>query len=1023
MANPCSEWLATQQVTQPLARSRGSPGLVGCDPLVLSRQTGCQRPVLPTRLPTTCGRSTVDEVLSVPQPPTGNITLMFTDIQESTALWERMGDGFCAVLDRHNELIRQLVAQWDGYEVKTEGDAFMVAFDRATDAVHCAADVQRALSAEPWPEEAGELLVRIGIHSGEPFLGYDADGRVDYFGSMVSRAARVSQAGHGGQVLVSSATREMVRDALTTDFELVDLGKHQLRGLEEAVQLFEVHHPELPARTHPPLRTLEASLTNLPAEPTTFIGRAREIAALMELLDRPKCRLVTLTGSAGCGKTRLALQVAASVLDERPDGVWLTELAPLTDPALVPQAVAAALGVREQPGRPLMDTLREHLRAKNLLLVLDNCEHLIEACAEWAGAVLRACPETRLLATSREALRLPEETVWSVLPLAAPQSERAEEWSLEALSQYDAVRLFVDRASAASSGFQVTNANARAVAQICWRLDGIPLAIELAAARVRAMPAEQIAARLDDRFRLLTGGSRTALPRQQTLQALIDWSYDLLTEQESILFRRVSVFAGGWTLEAAVAVCSGDGIEECEVLDLLTDLVNKSVVVYEEQEGEARYRMLQTMRQYAGDRLLESAEARALRGRHRDHFVALVAEPAARPKGLSEADWFGYLQFEHDNCRAALDWCRETEDGIEAGLRLVAALQDFWDSHGHLSEGRQRSEAALSRADDAPPELRAAALRGAGGLAVLQGDLSAARAHLQEALTLFRQLRRNMRVASCLNGLAQVANQQGDLPRAWALFEESLALSREARDAGHTGYALHGLAFVAYRRGDQPEAQALFEEQLALARESGDERQCAIALAGLALAVSGQGDDSTAQKLLEESVAIRRELGDKRAWAHGLSDLGLVLWRQGDNERAQALLEESLAILRAGGERRAVAVALPRLAAVLGAQGHVELAAQVFGAAEALREAVGTTLAPDQTADWDRSVGAVREALGEEAFEQAWAEGRGMTTEEAIACALVHTPHAQQAPLCGQHDPEKACAFPTEDQDDWVHSP
>jgi predicted ATPase/class 3 adenylate cyclase len=494
--------------------------------------------------------------------PTGTVTFLFTDIEGSTRLLQRLGERYAEVLATHHGLLRTAIQEGQGQVVDTQGDAVFAVFPRARDALLAAIATQRAVQAHPWPDGTVPK-VRIGLHTGEPVTG-----ETGYVGMDVHRAARIAAAGHGGQILVSDVTHNVVARDLPEGVSRRDLGEHRLRDLAHPLRIFQVLATDLPT-DFSPLQSLDAHPHNLPIQLTSFIGRVREIAEVKRLLGT--ARLVTLTGSGGAGKTRLALQVAADVVEDYPDGVWLAEFAPIADPALVPKTVASTLNVSEQPGRDMTDTLVEALRPKSLLLMLDNCEHILAACRDLAAALLRTCPHVRILATSREGLGLPGEMVWRVPSLSVPEDIRHLPRP-EELLLYDAVRLFVDRAVTTTPGFTVTSENAPAVAHVCRRLDGIPLAIELAAARVKVLAVEQIAVRLDNRFRLLTRGSRTVLPRHQTLQAAIDWSYELLSDRERAVLCRLSVFAGGWTLEAAEAVCTGGGIEASDVLDLLTQL-------------------------------------------------------------------------------------------------------------------------------------------------------------------------------------------------------------------------------------------------------------------------------------------------------------------------------------------------------------------------------------------------------------------------------------------------------------------
>jgi non-specific serine/threonine protein kinase len=736
-------------------------------------------------------------------------------------------------------------------------------------------------------------------------------------------------------------------------------------------------------------------------------------------------RLLTLTGSGGCGKTRLALQLAADVLEEYPEGVWLVELAALADPALVPQTVASALGVREEPGRPLTATLTEYLRGKQVLLVLDNCEHLLSACVQLADALLRGCPSLRMLASSREGLGIRGEQTYRVPSLTMPDARHLP--PLETVHEFEAVQLFADRARLSQATFLITLANAPAVAQICERLDGIPLAIELAAARVRALPVEQIHERLDDMFRLLTGGSRTALPRQQTLRALIDWSFDLLSEGEQTLLRRLSVFAGGWTLGAAEAVCMGENVEAWEVLDLLTSLVDKSLVPYDEQGGEGRYRLLETVRQYARDRLLDSGEAAAVWARHCDWCLTLAEQAEEGLHTTSQKAWLDRLEREHDNLRAALGWC--SSDGPEAGLRLGGALREFWWVRGYHMEGREHLAALLALPGaEAHTAARAKALHGAGRLAYSHADFETARAFFEESLAIQRGLGNKRGIAESLNLLGWAAHAQGDYGAARPPQEESLAISRElghkhgiawslihlgqgaleqgeygaartlleeglaiSRELGHkegVAGSLEPLGCVAHAQGEYEAARVLFEQSLAVSRELGGKDLIAWSLNGLGWVAHAEGEYRTAQALFEQSLAIFRELGSRGDIAWSLTSLGHVARLQGEYGKARALFEESLAIERELGEKRVIVGDLEGLAAVAVAQGEPERAARSFGAAEGLREAMGAPLPPADRAENDRSVAAVRTALGEEGFAASWAEGRALPLEQAICSAL-----------------------------------
>lgn len=955
--------------------------------------------------------------------PVGTITFLFTDVEGSTKLWEQYPDAMRQALIRHDALIEACVAAHAGTVVRPrgEGDSRFAVFPRVTDAVAAACAIQRTLFSEPWPTET-PLRVRLALHTGEADL---REG--DYYGTAVNRCARLRAIAHGGQTLLSLATAELVRDALPAGASLRDLGLHRLKDLQRPEQVFQLMSPDLPA-DFPPLKSLDTLPNNLPRQLTSFIGREREMAEVKQLLHTTS--LLTLTGAGGCGKTRLALQVAADLLEEYPDGVWLVELATLADPTLVPQTVASALGVREEPGRPLFATLSDYLSPKHLLLVLDNCEHLVEACATLANSLLRGCPKLRILATGREALGIAGEVAWRVPSLSLPFLHPLP--PIESLTQYEAVRLFIERATAALPAFTVTNPNAPAVAQICHRLDGIPLAIELAAARVKVLSVEQMLARLEDRFRLLTGGSRAALPRHQTLRAAVDWSYALLSEPERTLFNQLSVFAGGWTLEAAEAICAGEGIEEYEVLDLLSRLVDKSLVVAEEgADGEVRYRLLETLRQYGHERLLASGEASGTPQKHAAFCLALVEKADSELQGPQQASWLDRLSTEHDNLRAALRWSVESGEA-DAGLRLGGALWRFWEIRGYLSEGRQWLMELLALSGDAArTAARAKALHGAGVLAHDQGDYQKARVLYEESLairrtlmdkrgiagllnslgilargqgnypqartlyeeslSLFRELEDKRGIAQVLNNLGNVAHLQGDYALARALVSENLAIQRELGNKRRIAYSLNNLGEMAYHQGDHAGARALFEEGLALFRELGDKQNIATILNNLGGFQIDQGDYAAAHALYEESLAMRRELGDKQGIASSLYNLGTVSGYRSDSAAACALWQESLAIYRELGNQQGIAGCLKELAGVAGAQGLPERSARLFGAAEALRQAIGASLTPRERADYERNVAAVRATLSEDTFATLWAEERAMTLEQAIAYALEKT--------------------------------
>ncbi|HSJ85850.1 MAG TPA: adenylate/guanylate cyclase domain-containing protein, partial [Anaerolineales bacterium] len=607
--------------------------------------------------------------------PSGTVTFLFTDIEGSTKLAQQHPNQWEALRQRHHAILQAAMDAHKGFAFQIIGDAFCVAFHTISNGLSAAVEAQRKLIHEDWGETP--LKVRMGLHTGS--AEFD---RNDYRGYLtLAKVQRVMSVAYGGQVLLSNASAELIRGELPPNASLLDVGEHRLKGIPNPEHLWQVCAPDLP-QEFPPLQSLNKIPNNLPIQLTSFVGRENEIAEVRQELETH--RLVTLTGSGGTGKTRLSLQVAAEMLDGFPHGVWFVELAPLSDPELIPQTLLSTIGLSEQPGTPQIEILKEYMHEKKSMIVLDNCEHLIEASARVANDLLNAAPNLRILASSREALGVKGELSYPVPSLSLPDVKHLPVG--EQFSQYEAVRLFIDRALLVAPYFEVDKNNAPFIAEICYRLDGIPLAIELAAARVKVMSVEQVSKRLDDRFRLLTGGARTSLPRQQTLRALIDWSYDLLSDNERLLLQRLSVFAGGWTLEAAEEVCVGDGIETYDVLDVLTQLVNKSLVVVIEhsQSGVTRYRMLETIRQYTREKLLEAGDSEAVRDRHLAYFVKLAEQAEPELYRANQVFWLNKLEDELDNLRIALEWALTSD--IESGLRIVVLARQFWFSHGYAQE-------------------------------------------------------------------------------------------------------------------------------------------------------------------------------------------------------------------------------------------------------------------------------------------------------------------------------------------------
>ncbi len=919
----------------------------------------------------------------MPDLPHGTITFLFTDIEGSTRLWQAHPDAMGPALAHHDALLRHAVEAHGGMVFKTVGDAVCAAFPIAPDALAAALAAQRALLTEDWGG-VGPLQVRMGLHTG---AAEEREG--DYFGQPLNRIARLLAAGHGGQVLLSLPTAELVRDALPRDGALRDLGEHHLKDLYRPERVFQLLHPEL-KEAFPPLHTLGSRQNNLPLQPTPLVGREREAAAVGELLLRSDAHLVTLTGPGGVGKTRLALQVGADLLDAFPDGVYFVGLAPVTDPRGVATALAAVLGLREEAGRPLDETLAGFLQDRQTLLILDNFEQVV-AAAGLVAELLAASPGTAVLATSRERLGLRGERGYPVPPLTVPDPGRPE--APERLTQYEAVRLFVARAVEARPDFAVTNDNAPAVAEICHRLDGLPLAIELAAARVGVLPPRTLLARLNARLKLLTGGARDLPARQRTLRDAIAWSYDLLADPERALFRRLAVFTGGWTLEAAEAVAAAGGEDGVDTLDGLTSLVNKSLVRGTGLSGEdgpdevLRFGMLETIREFAAEQLAGSGEDDEIRRRHADYFLNLAVTAAPELTGPQQHQWLAQLDADHANLRLALTWVEERGEA-ETSLRLASHLSRFWAVRSYLSEGRAWLEAALAVPGEAPPALRAAALDGASMFARAQGDHLRAAELAGEALILARTLGDVAATAQALYVLGVIAQMRGEHDRAAAFLEEGLVLARQLGNRKMIAWLLNVLGDVAAGRGDHDRAFALVEESLALKRTEGDQVGIAVSLINLGAMAYNQGDLPRATAHYEEALGLYRALGDRDGVAMVLNNLGVVVLDQGDHRQAGGLLRDGLDLFREVGDPSGIAYGLEGLARLAAARGEADRATRWLGSVAALREVIGEPVPSEQQASYDVVKAGLRARLGDDSFEAAWSAGRGLPPAEAVAEAL-----------------------------------
>jgi predicted ATPase/class 3 adenylate cyclase len=866
--------------------------------------------------------------------PTGTLTFLFSDIEGSTRLVQSLGDAFPPLLERHQTLLRRAFEDAGGVEVATEGDSFFVVFRSAPAAVRAAAAAQRALAAEPWPPAAGQVRVRMGLHSGEGTRGGD-----NYVGVDVHRAARIGAAAHGGEVLLSDTTRALVTGSLPVDLQLRDLGEYRLKDLDRAERLVQLIVEGLPAEFPPP-RTLETP-SNLPPQLTGFIGRqneAKEVAALVG-----QSRLVTLTGPGGTGKTRLALEVAAQLRGQFSGGVYFVDLSLLTDPALIPTSIAAALGVREVPERSVLGSLEIHLRDLQLLLVLDNFEQL-QAGAPIVGQLLGVALHLTVVVTSREVLHIRGEQEYPVQPLALP--DLASLPPLGALSQYDAVALFIQRAQQVRPDFAVDNQNAPAVAAICVRLDGLPLAIELAAARVKVLTPDAILGRLQKSLSLLTSSSRDLSERQRTLRGAIDWSHDLLDATERVPFRRLGIFVGGCTIERAQAVCDPDGALGVDMLDALSSLVDKSLLRHVTGvDGEPRFGMLETVREYALERLVQSPDWESVRRAHEDLFSALARQAAQEIMGPGRKEWTDRLDSERDNLRAALQ--RLTDDGAtEHALEMGAALWRFWQVRGNLAEGRATLEELLARPDAAAPTVgRTRALSALGGLEYWQSDIEAAE-------------------------------------RAYV---EGLAIQRSLDDPGGLAEALYNLGFVRALEGRHAEARALYDEALEISNRMGDRTWILRLREALAFLMFHMGEFGTARQLQEENLNAFRAGGETFRAAVGIGFLSYLEAMEGRYAVARAMQREALGFFRETGDSHSTVRILVLAAASAVVAGDLEMAAKLSGAYDVLREPLGDVATPIKTLNLADPAVQARERLGDEAFESAYAAGRAMSLDEVSA--------------------------------------
>jgi predicted ATPase/class 3 adenylate cyclase len=915
------------------------------------------------------------------RPPTGTVTFLFTDIEGSTVLWEQHPEQARTAMSRHDEIVEDVIGRHKGMLVRPrgEGDSRFAVFPRATDAVAGAAALQQALHTEQWLTPA-PLRVRIALHTGEADL---RDG--DYYGSAVNRCARLRSAAHGGQTLLSGITRDLVYDALPAGVELRDLGEHSLKDLQRLEHIFQLNVAGVPSE-FPPLKTLNSRPNNLPPQRSALVGRAKELASIRTLLLRRNVGLLTLTGPGGIGKTRLSLQVAADLIEQFVDGVFFVPLDVVSDYQRVASVIAQTFGVREGEGRPLIESLKDYFANKQMLVVLDNFEQTLPA-APVVAEILAAAPGLKALVTSRSRLHVRGEHEFMVPPLALP--ELGQPPDLASLSQYGAVSLFIERAVAIKPDFEVTNENAAAVAEICTRLDGLPLAIELAASRVKILPPKAMLGRLQNRLKLLTSGERDLPSRQQTLRGAIDWSYNLLSEDEQILFRRLSIFAGGCSLDAAEALCRR-GLK-IDVLDGLESLVDKSLLLqYEQHDGEPRFRMLETIREYAMERLAESGEEDDVACEHASIYVALGEESEPQLHKPEQLERFKQLETEHDNLRGALYWSLKSGE-VETALRLSTSVWHFWWVRGHLSEGRKWLEATLELAatkSDRSPE-HAKALYALAVFSRNFRDAPSVIRYSKESAALAREINDKVSLGWALILQAIGLLMQGEPAQARAAAEGAVTV---LRDGGYAGWDMANVllryAMILMSQRDVAQAREKMEAALTLFRQLGDRWGTSQALNMMGDIARMQGDYDRANTLYTESLHLYRELGVKRDIPASLHNLGHVALARGDNSKATEFFKEGLTLHQELGDKFGAAECVVGLAGVAAATQQPIRAARLLGISLRLREALKDTSWLVERTTYERYAADVRAGLDEASWRVALQEGQAMSMEQAIEYAL-----------------------------------
>lgn len=955
--------------------------------------------------------------------PEGNVIFLFTDIEGSTKLAQKDTDNYTLALEKHNEILSEIIQSNNGFVFKTVGDAFCCAFGNASDAIKAAVESQIMLASEDWREMV--IKVRMGIHSGKAEWSGS-----DYMGYLtLARTSRLMSTAHGNQILVSNDVYENINDDsdYINDVKISfrDFGERRLKDLITPMKIFQIVSEKLQTE-FPPIKTLDARPNNIPVQLTSFIGREIEIPEIKVLLGRS--RLITLLGPGGTGKTRLSIQVGADLIDDFPDGVFLVELAPVADPSWIPEAVMNSLKIKEEKGKSIQETLTSFLSDKEMLIIIDNCEHLINECANFCQLLLANCPKLKIIATSREALNCNGEQIYRVPALPVPDPSMMD--TAEQLSQYASVRLFIERSLSVNPNFRVNNDNAPALAEICSRLDGIPLAIELAAARTKSMSVEKIHERLDDSFRLLTGGLRTALPRQQTLKNLIDWSYNLLSDAEKLLFARLSVFSGSWSQEAAEDICSDENVSDVDIFEQMCQLAEKSVIIYDDNSG--RYKMLETIRQYGAEKLETSGIAENLNKKYYDFYFRFSSDHYNKLRGNSQIESMNLYDAEINNINKVLSELMNLPDKV-FGLKFVANVFLYWETKGDYTSMTKWNETSLQYIDLLPDDLKSDLLYLSGFVNKNNGNYKQAERYLEESLIYRLRLADKSKIAQSLWLMGEVANIKGNFMKARANFERCIEIRTEIKNKTGITSVMNSLANIFIYQKDFERARSLMLENLALLRESNEKRPIAITLYNLALVeneLTGteQGDYDKVNEYLEESLLIFRELGNNMNIAYIYILYGLIDEKLGNPEKARTLINDGLSLMRKANykfgvgnalfnlgnielnlknyeqskslikeclsiklefqDKRTITTCFSKLSQIAESQSDNVKSVLLYASSRKMNEDLGLILTTNEIQDNDEFSSRLRSKLGSDVFSDLMERGRSLTLEQAAEIAL-----------------------------------